>query len=277
MPIQEEKRKSRNRQQLKRVSCKARKGERQTAFPFLIIFAIIGIKNDSGEEERRLLKIGSTLVLEKKDISKNEEWSRYRAKVIDLADDTIYIDYPINEQTKRTDIFPVGTAFRALYVTEEESAFTFGTSIQGREMMKVPALKLTMPKENDIRKIQRRQYVRILTTTDVALHSDEAGIAPISSITLDVSGGGLSVLLPEKHGFKERMSVTLYLAYSLQKEGASFLTASGSIVRIVRNEKTGKIIASIQFDEILERDRQAIIRFCFERQREERKKGLRIR
>lgn len=224
-----------------------------------------------------MLKIGSTLVLEKKDTSKDGEWSRYRAKVIDLADDTIYIDYPINEQTKRTDIFPVGTAFRALYVTEEEIAFSFGTSIKGREMLKVPALKLSMPKEEAIRKIQRRQYVRIMTSTDVALHSYEAGIAPVSSITLDVSGGGLSMLLPEKHGFKERMNVTLYLAFSLQKEGPSFLTASGSIVRIVRNDKSGKIIASIQFDDIQERDRQAIIRFCFERQREQRKKGLRIR
>ncbi|MFP7477340.1 flagellar brake protein [Terribacillus saccharophilus] len=224
-----------------------------------------------------MLKIGGTLVLERNDIAKNEEWSRYRAKVIDLREDTIYIDYPINEQTKRTDIFPLGTVFKALYVTEEEVAFTFETIIQGREMLKVPALKLSMPEHDEIRKIQRRQYVRIMTSTDVAIHSDEAGITPISSITLDVSGGGISMLLPEKHGFKEGMGVTLYLAYSLQKEGPAFLTASGSIVRIVRNGKTGKIIASIRFDEIQERDRQAIIRFCFERQREQRKKGLRIR
>ncbi|MFP7253157.1 PilZ domain-containing protein [Terribacillus goriensis] len=224
-----------------------------------------------------MLKIGSTLVLEKTDTFNRDEWLRYRAKVIDLAEDAIYIDYPVNEQTKRTDIFPVGTAFKALYVTEDENAFTFGTSIMGREMLKVPALKLSMPKEDAIRKIQRRQYVRIMTSTDVALHSNEAGVPPISSITLDISGGGLSLLLPEKHGFKEGMNVTLYIAYSLQKEGPAFLTASGNIIRIVRNEKSGKIIASIQFDEIKERDRQAIIRFCFERQREQRKKGVRIR
>lgn len=224
-----------------------------------------------------MLKIGSTLVLEKTDALNRDELLRYRAKVIDLAEDAIYIDYPVNEQTRRTDIFPVGTAFRTLYVTEDENAFTFGTSIMGREMLKVPALKLSMPKEDVIRKIQRRQYVRIMTSTDVALHSNEAGIPPISSITLDISGGGLSMLLPEKHGFKEGMSVTLYIAYSLQKEGPAFLTASGNIIRIVRNEKSGKIIASIQFDEIQERDRQAIIRFCFERQREQRKKGVRIR
>jgi len=224
-----------------------------------------------------LLKIGSTLALEKTDISTNGNRLRYRAKVIDLAEDTIYIDYPVNEETNRTDIFPIGTAFKALYVTEKDEAYTFGTMLKGRETLKVPALKLSMPKEEEISKIQRRQYVRISVSTDVAIHGEESDIPPVSSITLDISGGGLSMLLPENHGFREKMKVKLYIAYTLQKEGPAFLTVPGQIVRIVRNEKSGKVIASIQFDDIQERDRQAIIRFCFERQREQRKKGLRMR
>ncbi|MFP7493774.1 flagellar brake domain-containing protein [Terribacillus saccharophilus] len=224
-----------------------------------------------------MLKIGSTLVLEKTDDSLNGEWLRYRSKIIDMTEETIYIDYPINEKTKRTDIFPVGTTFKALYVTEDENAYTFHTVLQGREMLKVPALRLTMPDEEEFHKIQRRQYVRIMTSTDVALYSEERDIPPVSSITLDISGGGLSMLLPEKHAFMEKMRVKMYLAYSLQKEGPSFLSVAGTIVRIVHNEKTGKIITSIRFDDIEERDRQAIIRFCFERQREQRKKGLRTR
>ncbi|MFS0560256.1 flagellar brake domain-containing protein [Terribacillus sp. 179-K 1B1 HS] len=222
-----------------------------------------------------MLKIGSTLLLEITDVSNSEKWLRYRSKVIDLTDDEIYIGYPINEKTKRTDIFPVGTVFKALYVTEDDNAYTFVTTIKGKEMLKVPALMLSMPKEGEIRKIQRRQYVRISACTDVALYSEEREINPVSSITLDISGGGLSMLLPENHGFQEKMKVKLYIAYTLQKDGPAFLTAPGHIVRIARNEKSGKILASIQFDNIQERDRQAIIRFCFERQREQRKKDSR--
>ncbi|SNZ10403.1 c-di-GMP-binding flagellar brake protein YcgR, contains PilZNR and PilZ domains [Terribacillus aidingensis] len=224
-----------------------------------------------------MLKIGSTLVLEKMNETDREEWIRYRAKVIELKDGVIYIDYPINEQTKRTDIFPVGTFFKAMYVTEGESVFTFRTDLIGRAILTVPSLKLRMPKQEDVTKIQRRQYVRIQTSADVAMYDAQTDVPPISSVTVDISGGGLSLLLPEKHAFTEGMQVKLYIAYYLQKSGPGFLEATGSIVRIVKNERSGKNTASIEFLEIHERDRQAIIRFCFERQREQRKKGLRIR
>jgi c-di-GMP-binding flagellar brake protein YcgR len=223
-----------------------------------------------------LLKIGSTLVLEKIDTTDRGKCVRYRAKVIELKDGMIYIDYPINEQTKRTDIFPVGTTFKAIYVTAE-SAFTFSTELIGRVILTVPSLKLRMPKPEDVSKIQRRQYVRIQTSTDVAMYGVQTDVPPISSVTVDLSGGGLSLLLPEKHAFTEGMQVKLYIAYYLQKSGPAFLEATGSIVRLVKNERSRKNTASIEFVEIHERDRQAIIRFCFERQREQRKKGLRIR
>ncbi|QXE00291.1 flagellar brake protein [Terribacillus sp. DMT04] len=224
-----------------------------------------------------MLKIGSTLVLEKIAATDSEERVRYRAKIIELKNGIIYIDYPINEQTKRTDIFPVGTAFKAIYVTEADSAFTFQTDLIGREILTVPSLKLRMPDQDEIKKIQRRQYVRIQTSADVAMYGAQTNVPPVSSVTVDISGGGLSLLLPEKHAFTEGMQVKLYIAYFLQKSGPGFLEAEGSIVRLVKNERNRKHTASIEFVEIHERDRQAIIRFCFERQREQRKKGLRIR
>jgi c-di-GMP-binding flagellar brake protein YcgR len=225
-----------------------------------------------------LLKIGSTLVLEKIAETDSEEWVRYRAKVIELKDEIIYIGYPINEQTKRTDFFPVGTVFKAMYVvTEADSAFTFRTDLIGREILTVPSLKLRMPRQEEIKKIQRRQYVRIQTSADVAMYGAQTDVPPVSSVTVDISGGGLSLLLPEKHAFSEGMLVKLYIAYYLQKSGPGFLEAAGSIVRLVKNERNRKHTASIEFVEIHEKDRQAIIRFCFERQREQRKKGLRIR
>ncbi|MEN2766162.1 flagellar brake protein [Ornithinibacillus xuwenensis] len=218
------------------------------------------------------MKIGEFLTLEVFHTETNSV-QKYRCKIIDMNKENLYIDYPVNMKTKRTTIFQVGTKLDAEFFGNNQSVYRFKTVIKERRRGKIPTLALEIPDEEKIERIQRRQYVRVDTAIDIAIHSEENKFTPFTTVSVDLSGGGLSIVVPRGVQLAENTKIRLYLVLPMQSGDYQYLHIAGEVVRIIES-KNAATTASIKLLSLSKLEQQGIIRYCFEKQREARQKEL---
>jgi hypothetical protein len=109
---------------------------------------------------------------------------------------------------------------------------------------------------------QRREHVRVAARVPGVVGTKDPTRLPLDTYTLDVSAGGVLVAGAGPLGIGAPVSVTVKLPESdpLRAEG-----------RIARRTEMGH--AALVFDGIAERDREALVRWIFERQRLERRQA----
>jgi c-di-GMP-binding flagellar brake protein YcgR len=203
------------------------------------------------------LSIGTTLTIDK-DLTENGD--KYRSKVVDYGDDFVLIDYPAHIETGKTAFFLDGTQLLISFI-ESKMSFAFRTVVTGRMKKGIPMLKLTYPGDDQLIKIQRREFVRVETPIDVAVNFD--GIFH-QFVAEDISAGGIAIKIGQLDSFEGAESVELTIALPFVNEDIKYVRTNARVVRIW--EKDDQRIASMQFSKINPTDRQNIIRFCFERQ-----------
>ena len=212
------------------------------------------------------LKIGTILTLEP---TYTERVEKFRCRVVDQSENVIYIDYPVNVATKKMSYLVDGAQFRVTYMTEEKESYVFNTEVLGRKGGTVPMIILSCPPPEEFLKIQRREFVRVETNADVSIELD-GKFTPL--VTEDISAGGLAVILNRPVNFVEGDEVKLTMVLPYMNGDVKYVQTAAIVVRIF--EKDEILIASIQFTDTDELDRQHIVRFCFERQLQLRKKEL---
>jgi c-di-GMP-binding flagellar brake protein YcgR len=148
-----------------------------------------------------MIAIGEPLFLEPLFSDKKD---KYRCKVYDVKDERLYIDYPSNKNTNRTEYFYDGTQFKASFVDKEKNIYTFHTELLGRKIEKIPVLIITLPKEEEIHKVQRREFVRIETLLDTAIINQNDSCPPFNSVVLDMSAGGMLLSSSQAQSIKRR-------------------------------------------------------------------------
>lgn len=116
--------------------------------------------------------------------------------------------------------------------------------------------------------LQRREYFRVKAARQV-LVTLEGSSAAIESYSVDLSGGGMLL------GGLDHVRVGEQIGFRLitERGGASASQISGT-GRVVRSDPGGR--RAICFDSISDGDRRRLIKFLFECQRDERRKGLRV-
>lgn len=103
--------------------------------------------------------------------------------------------------------------------------------------------------------IQRRQFVRIETTTTVALTREDGSKA--QTFTLNLSGAGLLLGGPDDLQLEEAVKLAIFVG-----EAEVPIHARGRVVRVTREGHRG-----VRLELIEEGDRERLIHFVFERQR----------
>lgn len=217
-----------------------------------------------------MIKIGTILTLGTNDESENVQ--RFRCRVVEQKGSSLYIDYPINTETGRTDFFPNGTFLFAYFVGNDQSIYKFYTEIIDRKREKVPMLMLRYD-QNKLTKIQRREYVRVDANLDVSITDPEGEVEAFTTVTKDISGGGLSVVLPANIEVKPGMQVDLVIVLRT-KEEINYIFTRAETIRTFELSKEAKQLLSLKFVDIHEQDRQQIIQFCFETQLRARRQAI---
>ena len=212
------------------------------------------------------LKLGTTLTLEP---TYTERFEKLRCRVVEQEDGIIYIDYPINVATKKTAFLVDGSQFRVTFQTEAKQSFAFTTTVLGRKSGNIPMIKLSCPSDEDIIKIQRREYVRVVTPVDIAIEFNDNFYQFVAE---DISAGGIAILINQPIPFVDGDAVRLTIVLPFSNGDMRYVQTEAYIVRIF--ERDNVKIASIQFTDTDDIDKQHIVRFCFERQLKIRKKEM---
>jgi len=122
-------------------------------------------------------------------------------------------------------------------------------------------LRVRHPRSIEV--LQERQYVRIKSARPVIVYraGDEM---EVTSFSVDLSGGGILLAGPDnlKAGDEVRFSLSI-------QPGYASVTGKG---RVVRCDEQGR--NAVCFEQISDFDRRRLVRFIFECQRQERRRGL---
>jgi len=214
-----------------------------------------------------MLTIGNPLVLEPKYANQIEQ---YKCRLVDRKDNLLYIDYPINVSTNRTTFLTDGTQLKVHFV-EGESAYLFESEILGRVKRGIPMMELIYPGDEYVIKIQRRKFVRIETSVDVAIQPLNGEFKPFTSLTEDISAGGSLVKLRKQQDFGQGMLIRTIFVLPMQNGDYHYLNLTSKVVRIMKQEN-GDDYASLQFIDITPQETQLLLRFSFDRQLAMKKK-----
>ncbi|MGG7163956.1 flagellar brake protein [Clostridium ihumii] len=155
-----------------------------------------------------------------------------------------------------------GEKYEAIYNDKKGGVYKFKFDVEGRKYDKVPLIVLGEP--YDIKKIQRRKYVRISYTGIINYYllktypKKELMSYDILDFkvgyTVDLSGGGIRMRMSEKPDLDDYMIINL----NLNEE----IIILGKVVRI-EEDGNGKYLCGIDFLEIEETEREKVIRYIF--------------
>ncbi|GGE56065.1 flagellar brake protein [Priestia taiwanensis] len=206
---------------------------------------------------------GDTVILE--DLE-SEGLGTYRSKLVEYTNDTFIIEYPIHEVTKKLMIVENGRKVKISVVTKDQRVFEFGSKLLGRKLQQIPVLVFSFPGEKNTIQIQRRKYVRVETFIDVKVQSPKNEFVPFSTTTVDISAGGMAIRLPHAHTFLSEREISLQFKLGMRDKSVQELHVAGIEVNIreIKGEQTP--VLSVEFKDIHERERQALVRYCFDQQ-----------
>ena len=116
------------------------------------------------------------------------------------------------------------------------------------------------------KKIQRRFFFRLDFTKEITI-IDIQNNRKIPCITKDISGGGLKCV--SKEPLRERDPIEVNMEIDRSK-----ISILGEVVRCIKDPLENNYELGVQFTSISDKDRNVIVSFIFQKQRELRKKGL---
>jgi len=236
----------------------------------------MGIESNPKENRKKesvvtqVIKIGDTLILEPMD---TDSPVRYKCRIVEYNEKELYIDYPIHLETNKTVFLINGTQLRGSFVTNEGISYMFDTEIIGRLNQNIPMLVLPFPEKDQIIKIQRRRYVRVAASVDIAIHPISDEYRPFTAATIDISAGGAAILVPNSIRAAEDMLAELILVLPLQNGEYYYPKLKGNVIRVLEfNEMYNKLI--IEFVDVSPKNRQLLLRYCYDIQLSYKKKGI---
>ncbi len=208
------------------------------------------------------LEIGTVLII---GVDFTKESETYKSKVIDLGDDYVMIDYPTDVKTGKTAFLMDGTRLLISFSDKKKMSFAFKTEVLGRAVQGVPMLKVSYQGDDQLIKIQRREFVRVDTSIDVSIEKEGDRIQLVAE---DISAGGIAINISKTDIIDTGDELSILIVLPFTNHEIKYIDTFGKVVRTW--EDHGRKIASVKFDEVNPIDRQRIVRFCFERQLQKR-------
>lgn len=201
---------------------------------------------------------------------------QFKSRLADETDDAYFMEPPVADHIDEPYIPRQGHTWRVSYSPIGSALFSFDTVVLDVVHNNVSYVQLKRPALTDVEKIQRREFLRMPLNLDVTLEADD-GSYHLHGVTLDVSGGGISISChaetPAQQG--DCLSGTLSLPAEDHRASGTEIPISIELLRVERPaDQEKRLICYSRFTSIKAKDRAAIIRLCNKRQRELYLKGL---
>jgi c-di-GMP-binding flagellar brake protein YcgR len=189
---------------------------------------------------------------------------KYKTHVDEVGEKRVSIFAP----SHMGEIVPLREGTRVEIVFWDEIAsYAMETVIEQRIAVPVQIFVLEFP--DDIRRVQRRNFVRVAAYYPVSFQVVErTGLSNmLKGNMLDLSGGGMRFQTSEKI----EKDALIYTFFQLP---TGEIKTPARVCRVEPIEDTRKSSVSVEFYQISDRERNRITRCVFDIQREMRKKGL---
>lgn len=187
----------------------------------------------------------------------------YRSRLLESTESHYYIEVPLHYRTQ--DPFPHEShSFWVEFSAQDGSVCRF--SAKRLRLINTPTLawEIAKPNPKDVKRQQRREFVRVQVGLPVRLAVFQRADAPIDCYSRDISGGGMAFVVPKS--FVIRSGLVLEAKFTLTHMNFP-VNAKCFVIRVSDVNENGFKVASTQFIDMSEAIRQRIIQFTFTRQR----------
>lgn len=215
-----------------------------------------------------LPKINQVLHMQINSIDEEEAKQEYKSRISDIAADYITIEVPLNEKSGRLKRLFVGDEMSVYFLTDGGVKNYFTTTVLGFKEDIVRMVLIKKPEPEAITKVQRRSFLRVPAELEIAVKLTEQ--IQFLAMTDDVGGGGISLLCDGSIPLKTQDTLSCWLLLPFKNGKVDHVPFKGEVVR-VKPLESGRQQIMMRFSDISDKDRQKVIRFCFERQLEFRK------
>lgn len=213
-----------------------------------------------------LFTIGMALFFEQE---KDSEMIRYRTKICDITDKQIEIEPLMNTENGREAIVVEGDTFTCFFVGKDQLYHNFPATIVKRKLEPFRSFMIDIPKQKELSRVQRREFVRVDVRIDAAVEINQQPFSLERMVTSDISGGGCSFVLPKGKYFFPGIIFDCCLALPYDK-GMEFLNVKAKLVRIDLSSSPNRLCC--KFIQISESERNQLTQFVFEQQVKRRNK-----
>lgn len=187
---------------------------------------------------------------------------RYTSRILDVSENFIYIDIPIYDHNEA--VFIKNQKITIHYYTPQ-GEFEFDSVLVSREKIPVVSWCIVKPDPQRMRFQQQRENVRVRTIMDIHVVTDEWSF---SSLTQDLSAGGVSFILPLHYPVKE--SEQMKISFDLEDDGGR-IEVMTSVLRCRYLSEIHKNLISVSFGPLTERNIQRIVNYVYRCQLRERR------
>jgi len=216
-----------------------------------------------------LPKVNQTLYLQVASSDEEETKIEYKSRIADLDEDRMLIEIPLNEKTGKFKKLYLGDELSAYFVSDGGVKNYFSTHVLGFKEEVIRLIAVEKPEPESITKVQRRSFLRVAAELELAIKYSEH--VRFLAMTDDVGGGGISFITDGKWQLKSGDILDCWLLLPYKNGTVDHANFRPEIVRVKQLE-SGRNQVMAKFAEISDGERQKIIRYCFERQLEFRKR-----
>lgn len=192
-----------------------------------------------------------TLILE------TEDRATYYTRIINIAENTIFVEYPLNKDHAPMNQ-PGEKQVSVYFYNDRKEKYMFYTILEYQNKK----ILFSKPDADSIQKVQKRQYFRVPASLSFWLETDSGDKRTFK--TDDVSGGGVSFTCLKTDTFKVNDIVAggIYLDGKQQKMQILF---RAKIVKGTMDSNENRRIA-VEFIDMKDSQRSRVIQYCINRQ-----------
>ncbi|MBT2575485.1 flagellar brake domain-containing protein [Bacillus sp. ISL-51] len=202
----------------------------------------------------------------------NNEWKKVKSKAVSVDNGELLISYPVDPESGRTVFLHSGLEITVEFTGSGGVPYQFKSTVKGKRKDPIPMIGLDIPPKEDMKRIQRRHYVRADAVLDVSVRS-ESGKAAFQTVSSNISAGGMALVLPDHVSAEpgEKLNVSFSLPHP---EKAADITAEAVIQRVFYDSKTDKQKITLEYTEINPGSQQLLIQYCMRMQLQNRRNRL---
>ncbi len=221
------------------------------------------VYRDMGVFFRMLPKINQMTYLQVMPVKDPDAESTLRSRVADVDDQSIWLEIPLDEKSRRYHRPQIGEQLQIFYFTQNGVKHTFTTTTTAVKKDAITLFSVRKPSPDEISQEQRRSFLRVEAQLELAVRIGDK--VRFTAITDDVGGGGCSFRAARKWPLEPGVALSCWLLLNYKNGNLAHAKFDGEVVRVMPVEPDRHLVM-MRFLDIQEAEQQKIIRYCFERQ-----------